>query len=186
MQANAPLVDRMIRAARLDIMLYEEVEADITATGQAATVVGIVAVCGGLGNGIGQVIGGHPGAAVASFIFQIIIAFVGWVIWSYITFWVGTSIFKGTATPGEMLRTIGFAQSPGVLNILAFIPVINVIVGLVLLVWMIVAGVIAIRQALDITTGQAVITAIIGAIPYALLICLSGAVLGVLGVAGGR
>jgi hypothetical protein len=184
MQSNAPLVDRMIRAARLDVMLYEEVEADLTATSQAATVVGIVAVCGGLGNGLGQVIQGHPGLGVGLFIYQIIVAFVAWIAWSYITFWVGTSIFKGTATPGEMLRTIGFAQSPGVLNILAFIPVVGGIVGFVAGIWALISGIIAIRQALDITTGQAVITAIIGAIPLFLLICLSGTVLAILSGAG--
>jgi hypothetical protein len=184
MQSNAPLVDRMIRAARLDVMLYEEVEADITATGQAATVVGIVALCGGLGSGIAQAMAGHPGAAVGLFIYQIIVAFVAWIAWSYITFWVGTSIFKGTATPGEMLRTIGFAQSPGVLNILAFIPVLGGIVGFVAGIWALISGIIAIRQALDITTGQAIITAIIGAIPLFLLICLSGTILVLLGGGG--
>jgi hypothetical protein len=178
MQSNAPLVDRMIRAARLDVMLYEEVEADLTATSQAATVVGIVAICGGIGSGLAQIIQGHPGAAVLGFIGGLVLAFVGWIAWSYITFWVGTSIFKGTATPGEMLRTIGFAQTPGVFNILVFIPIVGWIISLVLFVWMIVAGVIAIRQALDITTGQAVITAIIGFIPMAILYCLVGLVVG--------
>src|SRR5438067_3379003 len=107
-------------------MLYEEVEADLTATSQAATVVGIVAVCSGLGSGIGQIMAGNAGAAVLGFIGGIIMAFIGWIAWAYITFWVGTSIFKGTATPGEMLRTIGFAQTPGVLSILVFIPILGV------------------------------------------------------------
>lgn len=178
MQSNAPLVDRMVRAARLDVMLYEEVEGDITATSQAATVVGIVALCSGLGSAIAQVMAGNTGAAVLGFVGGIIMAFIGWIAWSYITFWVGTSIFKGVATPGEMLRTIGFAQTPGVLGILAFIPILGGIVSLVIFVWMIVAGVIAIRQALDITTGQAVITAIVGFIPMALLYCLIGLVVG--------
>jgi len=181
MQSNASLVDRMVRAARLDVNLYEEVEADLTATSQAATVVGIVAICGGIGNGVAQAIAGHPGAAVGLFIYQIIVAFVAWIAWSYITFWVGTSIFKGTATPGEMLRTIGFAQTPGVLNIVAFIPVLGGFIGFVAGIWALISGIIAIRQALDITTGQAVITAIIGAIPLFLLICLSGTVLVLLG-----
>jgi len=172
------LFDRMMRAARLDVGLYEEVEADQTATSQAATVVGIAAVCGAIGTGVAAVTQGNSGQAVLGAIASLVAAFLGWVLWSYITYWVGTSIFKGTATPGEMLRTIGFAQTPGVLNILAFIPVVGGLIGIVVAIWALVAGVIALRQALDISTGQAVITAIIGFIPYFLLLCLVGAIVG--------
>jgi hypothetical protein len=174
------LFERMMRAARLDSNLFEEVEADLSATSQAATVVGIVALCGGIGGAINLAMQGQTGLAVIAFIGGIIMAFVGWVAWSYITYWVGTSIFKGQATPGELLRTVGFAQTPGVLNILSFIPVVGGIVSLVTGIWALVAGIIALRQALDITTGQAVITAIIGAIPMFLLYCLFGSL-----VAGG-
>jgi hypothetical protein len=172
------LFERMMRAARLDVNLYEEVEADQTATSQAATVVGIVAVCGAIGSAIvamRQPEGG-TGAAVLAVVLAIAGAFIGWILWSYITYWIGTSVFKGTATPGEMLRTIGFAQTPGVLNILSFVPILGGIIGIVVLIWSLVAGVIALRQALDISTGQAVITAIIGIIPLTLVYCLIGAV----------
>ncbi len=174
------LFERMMRAARLDVNLYEEVEADQTATSQAATVVGIVAVCSAIGSAIAATRqeGGGAGTAVLAVVLAIAGAFIGWILWSYITYWVGTSIFKGTATPGEMLRTIGFAQSPGVLNILSFIPVVGGIVSLVVGIWSLVAGIIALRQALDISTGQAVITAIIGFIPMMLVYCLIGLVIG--------
>jgi len=166
------LFERMMRAARLDSNLYEEVEHDLGATSQAATVVGIVALCGGLGNAIALATGGNTGGAIGAFILQILVAFIGWILWSYITYWVGTSMFKGVATPGELLRTVGFAQTPGVLNILAFIPILGGLVGFVVWIWALVAGVIALRQALDITTGQAIITAIIGMIPLIVLGCL--------------
>ena len=174
------LFERMMRAARLDVNLYEEVEADQTATSQAATVVGIVAACSAVGAAVAatRVEGGGTGSAVLAVVLAIVGAFLGWILWSYITYWIGTSIFKGTATPGEMLRTIGFAQSPGVLNILSFIPVVGSIVSLVVGIWSLVAGVIALRQALDISTGQAVITAIIGFIPMMLVYCLIGVVVG--------
>jgi hypothetical protein len=172
------LFERMMRAARLDSSLYEEVEADLSATGQAATVVGIVALCSAVGGAVGFVTAGEPGSAALAFVGGLIMAFVGWIAWSYITYWIGTSIFKGQATPGELLRTIGFAQTPGVLNILQFIPILGVLVALVVFIWLIISGVIALRQALDITTGQAVITAIIGLIPMMLLYCLIGLVIG--------
>jgi hypothetical protein len=174
------LLERMIRAARLDSNLYEEVESDLNATSQAATVVGIVAICSAFGGAVrfGTGAEGSVGGAVTAFIGGLVMAYVGWIAWSYITYWIGTSVFKGQATPGELLRTIGFAQTPGVLNILQFIPVLGGVVSLVVFLWSIVAGVIALRQALDISTGQAVITALIGFIPMFVLFCLVGLIIG--------
>jgi hypothetical protein len=172
------LLERMMRAARLDTNLFEEVEADLSATSQAATVVGIVALCGGLGNGISTAMTGQTGLAVIAFVGGILLAFIGWIAWAYITYFIGTSLFKGEATPGELLRTIGFAQSPGVLNVLAFIPFLGVLVAIVTAIWMLIAGVIALRQALDVSTGQAIITAIIGIIPLMILNCLLATIVG--------
>jgi hypothetical protein len=178
------LFDRMMRAARLDVTASEEVEADTSATSQAATVVAIVAVCQGIGAAVNAMTApdrGGTSGAVLGLVLGIVAAFVGWVVWSYVTYWVGTSVFKGTATPGEMLRTIGFAYTPNVLGILAFIPVVGGIAAFVGSIWALIAGIVAIRQGLDISTGQAVITAIIGWLVVLLLTCLVAAPAALLG-----
>lgn len=151
--AKGDLVERMMGAAFLDIQTYEEVEADSNATGQAATVVAIVAVA----SGIGAVGGGLWSAIMAP-----IAAIIGWLIWAGVTYLIGTKIFDGTATWGELLRTLGFAQSPGVLYLLAILPIAGFFIRMILPIWMLVAGIIAIRQALDFSTGKAVATAILG------------------------
>ena len=46
----ASLVDRMIRAAKLDSHLYEEVEADTGAMGQAMLVVVLSSIAAGIGS----------------------------------------------------------------------------------------------------------------------------------------
>ncbi len=46
----ARIQDRMIRAAKLDVELYEEVEADQGAMREAMTVVVLSAVAAGIGN----------------------------------------------------------------------------------------------------------------------------------------
>lgn len=150
------MVDRMMGAARLDPAIYEEVESDYSATGQAALVVILVAIAaaiGGAGEGGRGVFGG------------VIVAVVGWLVWAGITYLIGDKLFGGTATWGELLRTIGFAQSPGVLLVLAIIPVLGWLVQAVVGIWMLIAGIIAIRQALDFTTGRAVLTAVVGWLP---------------------
>lgn len=150
----ASLTDRMIGAAMLSVATYEEVEADQTATSQAAIVVAIVAVAGAIGNYFRHGGRGIIGAVIA--------AFVGWLLWAGITYFIGTRLFGGTATVGEMLRTLGFAQSPGVILVLAIVPILGWLVIAAVAVWQLVAGIIAIRQALDFTTGKAILTALIG------------------------
>jgi hypothetical protein len=155
--------DRMIAAAKLDISVYEEVEADTDATMQAAGVVMIGAIAsaiGGIGNGVAGVIGGLFGAIIA------------WLIWAGVTYLIGDKLLGGTATWGELLRTLGFAQAPRVLIVLAFVPVLGVLLAMVVAVWVLVASIIAIRQALDFSTGRAVATALLGFIPSAILIGL--------------
>jgi len=147
------LAERMIGAAMLDVSVYEEVEADEGATGQAVMVVAIVAIAGAIG-AWGDGGNGMTGAVVS--------AFLKWLIWAGLTWFIGTRFFGGTATYGELLRTLAFAMSPGVLLILGFVPILGWLVGAGVAIWMLVAGVIAIRQALDFDTGKAVATAVIG------------------------
>ena len=158
------LFERMMRAARLDSTVYEEVEANTQLTSQAATVVVIVALCQGIGGAIAVAMGrqGDAGGAIGALLGGLVAALLGWVIWSYITYFIGTKVFNGTATPGEMLRTLGFAQTPGVLGILGFIPFLGVLIGLAASTLTLIAGIQAIRQALDFTTGKAILTAIVG------------------------
>jgi hypothetical protein len=164
-----PFVQRMIGAALLDINVYEEVEHDTTATMQAASVVVMVAVCaaiGAAGRGTGGMFSG------------LISAVVGWLIWSGITYLIGANLFGGTATWGELLRTIGFAQSPGVLFVAGVIPFLGPLAMLAVGIWMLIAVIIAIRQALDFTTGKAVLTALLGWIAYGLMAGIVGRILG--------
>jgi hypothetical protein len=177
------LVQRMIRAARLDAGVYEELEADRTATSQAATAVVIVALCNGVGAALAAQFvprpEGLPGPnPILALIGGVVGALVGWLIWSYVTYFVGTKFFGGTATPGELLRTIGFAQSPGVLNLLAFIPFVGGILALVTGIWSLVAGIVAVRQALDFDTGKAILTTVIGWIFLVIVIVLVSVVIG--------
>jgi hypothetical protein len=162
MSGDRSLTARMMGAARLNVDTFEDVEADTSATNQALTVVILVGVCGGLGSLIRNAMQGSTGAGVVGLISGVIGALIGWVLWSYTTYFIGTRVFNGTATPGEMLRTIGFAQSPGILNILLFVPGIGPLISFVVSIWLLVTGVVAVRQALDLDTGKAIVTTLIG------------------------
>jgi hypothetical protein len=159
--------DRMKGAALLHSDMYEEVEADQTATGQAAGVVALVAVA--------QAIGG-AGEGGSGILAGAISALLGWLLWAGITYLIGAKLLGGTATWGELLRTLGFAQTPGVLYVLGFIPVLGGIIRFVVAIWVLIAGVIAIRQALDVGTGKAILTAVLGWLVIVLPLAILAAV----------
>ena len=150
--------NRMIRAAKLDVNLYEEVEADKNSMMQAMSVVVLASIAAGIGS-IGTI--GFKGLVVGT-----IVALAAWGIWAYLTYFIGTKWLAEPETKadyGELLRTIGFSSSPGVVRVLGIIPFLGVIVNFIAGIWMLVAMVIAVRQALDYkSTWRAVGVCLIG------------------------
>ena len=136
--------NRIFRAARLDIALYEEVEADKSALGQAMGVVVLSSIAAGIGN--------TSKTGLFGMLMMVLVALVGWYIWAYLTYFIGTKLLPEPQTKadhGELLRTIGFSSSPGLIRVLGIIPGMQSIVFPIAAIWMLVAMIIAVRQALD-------------------------------------
>ncbi len=134
-------LSRVIRAARLDPELYEEVEADRTALGQATLVVVASSVAAG--------IGGYSPAGLAG---GVVGALAGWYLWAYLAYWLGTRVLAESQTRadhGELLRTMGFASAPGLVRVLGVVPGLHWIAHVAAAAWMIAAMIVAVRQALD-------------------------------------
>jgi len=168
------LMDRIIRASKLDVHLYEEVEADKGAMGQAMGVVVLSSIAAGIGS-IGK--GGLFGILIG-----VVFALIAWYVWAYITYLIGTKVLpepKTKADPGELLRTIGFSSSPGLIRVLGIIPGLTGVVFLGASIWMLVAMVIAVRQALDYkSTLRALGVCVVGWIIQSLILLLFFSILG--------
>ncbi len=170
----ANIQDRIIRAAKLDAQLYEEVEADREATGQALAVVVMSAVAAGIGSlGSGGLLGLVGGT---------IVALVGWLVWAFLTYFIGTRLLPEAETSadyGELLRTIGFASAPGLIRVFGVIPGLGALLFLVAGIWMLVAMVIAVRQALDYTsTWRALGVCLIGWLAQVVILILAAPLIG--------
>ena len=142
----ASLQDRMIRAAKLDVQLYEEVEADQGATAQAMTVVILSALAAGIGS---------ANAGLLGIVIGTIAALMGWYVWAFLTYFIGTKFLPEPQTRAdhrELMRTIGFSSAPGLIRVLGIIPGLRNLLFLVAAIWMLVAMVIGVRQALDYTS----------------------------------
>lgn len=167
------LVQRMIGAAKLDAHTYEEVERDTSATQQALIVVILAAVAGGIGAADDGAVGLLGG---------VIAGIVGWAVIAAICYFVGTRLLKTENTEadwGQLARTLGFAYTPNLLLVLGIIPVVDIIVAVVVFVWGIAATIVALRQALDFSTGRAVATAIIS---WLISVIVLGIVYGIFGI----
>ncbi|MDT8436985.1 MAG: YIP1 family protein [Gemmatimonadota bacterium] len=176
-ETRRTLLDRMLGAAKLDVATYEEVEANVALTQQAGLVVLIVAVARGIGSS-GHGLGGIFAGVVA--------ALLGWLLWAGLTYLIGDKLLGGTATWGELLRTLGYAQAPGVLAVLGVVGFLSGPVELVVSLWLLATGIVAIRQALDFGTGKAILTAFLGWLVTTVAVLLLGlSVGGMSGVMGG-
>lgn len=160
---------RMLRASLLDADVYEEVEAHRDGTLQAAAVVVIASLAAG--------IGAFQNHGASGIVWYTVAAVTGWYIWAMVTCEIGTRLLPGPETiadHGELLRTIGFSSAPGTLRILAVIPPIAGFVFVVSTLWMLVAMVVAVRQALDYeSTARAVAVCAIGFPVYGLILALT-------------
>ena len=158
--ATNSFTQRLIGALSLDAAIYEEVEADRTATGQALAVVLLSSVAAGVGSR------GIEEPTVGSVIFISMVSLVAWVAWALLTFEIGGRLMPEPQTrvdPGELLRTIGFASTPGLLRVMGVIPGVTIPVFAGTAVWMLIATVVAVRQALDYTsTARAVAVCALG------------------------
>ena len=168
------MIGRMIRASRLDVHVFEEVEADKLATRQAFLVVLLVGVATGIATGSLGLTGSIDFFTIA---LGVVISIVGWALWAWIVYLVGTKILPTEETHadwGQLARTLGFAQSAGILKILGIIPVVGIYIFMLVHLWMLIAMVIAVRQALDYTsTIRAVGVVLLGFIPYAVLMSVA-------------
>jgi hypothetical protein len=147
----------MLRAAMLESALYEEVEAERRSIGQACLVVLLASGAGVLGAWLA----GRPPLRLA---LEAIEPAVFWVGASLFAYMAGATFFRGPQTQtdyAEVLRTTGFAFAPGLLRVLGGLPAIDaaglhVPPALLADLWVALASIVAVRQALDFTTARAI------------------------------
>jgi hypothetical protein len=168
------LVERMIGVMRLDKPTFEAIEADQSAIPQAATVVLIAAVATGIGS-IGD-------AGIVGLLVGLVMAPIGWALFSAMAYLIGTKVLAGPETKadvGEVLRTLGFAQAPGIIATVAFIPVLGILFSLIASFWGLFAAIVALKTSLEVSTGRAIAIGLLAAIAAGLVLAPIAVALGV-------
>lgn len=162
-----PYIARFVRAALLDVDLYNEVETDPSLTWQAGSVVVVGTALTGFGSAIATDVNIAAGMATG-----VITGLIGWLVWSGISLIVGTRLFHGTSDYGEMVRVIGFAYAPLAIGVIPWL-------GFIGALWALVAAVIAVREGMEFSTVRAVVTMVVG---WGLWLVLSVAIQTVIGL----
>lgn len=149
--------ERFAGAIRLSPAAFEDVEADTSSLKQALVVV--------LLSSVAVAVGGRSEASPMLLV-SMVGAIVGWMLWSGITYLIGTTILRTPSTHadwGQLLRTTGFATAPGIVALLGIVRPLSAIAAFIASVWMLAAYVIAVRQALDYSsTLRALAVCIVG------------------------
>ena len=153
----ADFAGRVIGAAQADVKTFEEVEADPNALAQAITLIVIA--------GVSSLVGNIFRSGLVGGVISMVQMLLAYALFSLFAFLIGTKVMPETATKAdfnETFRTVGFAAAPGVLYVLAIIPVLGVLISMVIGLWSIVIGVIAVRAVLDYSnTGRAIVVCLL-------------------------
>ena len=138
--------NRVFRAIKIDVDLYEEVERDKSATFQA----GLVVVLSSMAAGVGAL---QLGAS--NFLIAPVLSLISWYVRAYIIYFVGVKLFPDKNTKsdhGELLRTIGFSSAPGLIRIFGITPDLMTVTFIGSAFWMLACMVVGVRAALDYTS----------------------------------
>jgi len=122
------------------------------------------------------------GSSFSSIAFFGVVALLAWATWALVMFEIGGRLMPEPETrtsPGELLRTLGFAATPGFASLLGAVPGITTRVFVLVWIWMLLAMVVAVRQALDYrSTAKAVAVCLLGGILAAAIALILGIFLG--------
>lgn len=161
------MINRMIRAAMFDVRVYEEVEADQSATRSAMLVVILASISGALVESFNPI-----GILIAT-----LFGILSWAIWAGVTYIIGAKLLPEPTTQanwGELARTTGFAQAPGVLAIIGLLSFLAAPVTFILSIWGIATMVVAVRQALDYnSTMRAIVVVLLSFIPASIIMFMA-------------
>lgn len=176
------MINRIMRAIRLDWTVFREIAEDQSAMTEAAIIVLVVTFLSGIGTFIGALIADAGfGSALGSLLYTWLVSGVllGWILWAVLTYFVGTMLFQGRSDIPEMMRVLGYANAPNLLGIFGFIPCVGWLIALVGSILALIAGVIAVREAMEFDTTKAIITVVVSWVISFVLALIFGSILGV-------
>lgn len=174
------LLQLMVRAATLDVTLYEEVRRRYSLTTEAVIVVTLVSLSGGLSLFLATLLAGKGfGWALLGLLTGFFANLLGWLVLYFLCYWTANRLLKKATSYRVLLRALGFAYTPRLARFFVFIPIVGWAIGVIVWLWSLAATVVALRETLKIEPAQALILGLVG---WAALILLSVALAAIVGL----
>jgi len=173
------MIKRIMRAVMLDREFFKEAEADTNLNQEALVIVVIVSAVGGIGAFLNNVMWQSIGRAIIGLLVTGVLGVANYYIWAYVTHFIGTNMFKGEAEPDELLRVLGYASAPRLLELFRFIPCIGWLISLAGAIWALVVGFFGVQEALDLDTTETLVTVVLG---WLVILIITAVVTSVIGV----
>jgi hypothetical protein len=162
-------VEGMVRAARLDPMIYEEVVANPSADRDAQIVVLVIAVVGAVVGTLAAILAGVASFAFLNLVGLALQAVLGWLAWSITSHYVGVRLLGGKGDLPQIRRISAYAVTPTLIAPLVFFPGVLNLIALLLTPWLLATGFLASRAIVGSRTDQAVMTTVFSFLAYVLV-----------------
>jgi hypothetical protein len=180
------LTQRIIGAFTFRKDVYAEVEKDTAFTTTAWILVAVVAFLNQLGSyASGNLVNWLLGAIGGT-----IFAVIGFAVGALVINWVGRAVFHAEVTFEELVRTLGLAYVWNAIGVFGVLGAISTALSCILapvmiiaVILMIVAWLIAAKEALDLEWLQTLVTVFLGWVAFIVVsIVIGGLVLGMFGL----
>jgi hypothetical protein len=151
------IIQRLSRLARRDLAVISEILHDPKANAEAALIVVVVALIAAVSAAL------HSGSFLGTLAFRFIAGvLLNWGLWSYITVFILTNFFGIDAEFWQMARLIGYANLPMALAVLAIFGCLGALVASLAWVVVLVAALLVVREAYELSTEKAIVATVIG------------------------
>ena len=156
------ILKQAIGAAAFDSRVYKAIADSPEAVFRSLLVVTLAGIAFGLGMRTVAIEGRDEGPTMLMLLgFATVIT--GWLLWATVVYLLGTLLLGGKARHRDLMRSMGMAYGPGLLLALVAVPTVEwtiiqipQVIVLIPRLWMLVAGVIAVRETQGYGTFRAI------------------------------
>ena len=163
----------LLRLAKLDLSVFDDVKDDVSATVPTLAVVVVASFLSGLGSWLWWTFEDFPDAGevfIKSFLVGSILQVGVWFLWVYVAAMVLSKGLRVPADLNRLLRTMGLAFAPMAIALLMLISFLTVPFGLIAVAATVALTYVAIQAATDAEPRQVMLANVVGFVIFAVVL----------------
>ena len=169
------ILNRLLRLAKLDTTVFDEVRDDANELIPAMIVAGVASLLAGLGATLFWLFNWEfepDNVLLNVFILGGIFMAALYLVWVLIAYVVVVQVYKASADLQSLIRTMGYAAAPLALSLLMFIPVLYPVFAIVPIVLTFVLAIYAVQSVTNADSTQVVMANLAGLAVFVLVLSI--------------